>query len=130
VEDEIASAMDDPDGLVNHQRRLAFMISLGVSELVEIYFHKLGIIKEGSRIKHEWFKKNSIAEILSNQIVKPIEDVRRMGEILSISKDIESARNDLAYSSPIEEEGMLRDEISMYFKVKEIIEEETGEIHE
>jgi len=129
VEDEIKAAMEDPEGLIKHQRRLALMISLGVAELVEIYFHKLGIIKEGSRIKHEWFKRKSIKEMLSSQIVRPIDSVKRIDEIVSISNRIEEKRNDLAYSSPLDEDEILREEISSYFEVKAIIEKEAGGIH-
>ena len=129
VEDEISTSLEDPEGLIKHQRRLAFMISLGISELVELYFHKLGIIKEGSRIKHEWFKKKSIKEILSNQIVKPIDSVKSIEKILLISKNIEDKRNDLAYSSPVEEESILKEEIRCYFEIKKIIESETGDLN-
>ncbi len=129
VEDEIKAAMEDSEGLIKHQRRLALMISLGIAELVEIYFHKLGIIKEGSRIKHEWFKRKSIKEMLSNQIVRPIDSVKRIDEIVSISNRIEERRNDLAYSSPLDEDEILREEISSYFEVKSIIEKEVGDIH-
>ena len=47
VLDEIQTALDDPRGLVAHQRRLATMLSIGTCELIEIYFHKLGIMKGG-----------------------------------------------------------------------------------
>lgn len=126
VESEIASALEDPSGLIEHQRRLAFMISLGIAELVEVYFHRLSIMKEGSRIKHEWFKKSRIKQILSNQITTPIENVKKMDEILAISKAIEERRNDLAYSSPLEGDEILREQINHYFETKKIIEEETG----
>ena len=126
VEDEIKAAMEDPDGLIKHQRRLALMISLGIAELVEVYFHKLGVIKEGSRIKHEWFKRKSVKDMLSNQIVSPIESVKRIDEIVSISNHTEERRNDLAYSSPLDEDEILREEINSYFEVKGIIEKEVG----
>jgi hypothetical protein len=126
VEDEINSSMKDPEGLIKHQRRLAFMISMGVTELVEIYFHKLGIIKEGSRIKHEWFKKKTIRELLSGQIIKPLETVKNIENILSISREIEEERNNLAYSSPVEGEDILRDTINQYFEIKRTIEAAAG----
>lgn len=129
VEDEIKAAMEDSEGLIKHQRRLALMISLGIAELVEIYFHKLGIIKEGSRIKHEWFKRKTIKEMLSNQIVRSIDSVKRIDEIVSISNRVEERRNDLAYSSPLDEDEILREEINSYFEVKAIIEKEVGDIH-
>lgn len=129
VEDEISAALHDPKGLGNHQRRLALMISMGIAELVEVYFHRLGIIKQGSRIKHEWFKKKQIKEMLSNQIVESIENVKHIDAILSISRRIEEKRNDLAYSSPVEEDGMLKEQINSYFEAKKIIESETGGIN-
>ena len=129
MENEISSALEDPKGLRSHQRRLAFMISLGTAELVEVYFHMLKIMKEGSRIKHGWFKKKNIREILSNQIIKPIETVRNMEKILSITRVVEEKRNDLAYSSPVEEEEILKEEVNQYFEVKKLIEKEVGDLH-
>jgi hypothetical protein len=126
VEDEISAALKDSGGMAKHQRRLAFMISLGIAELVEVYFHSLGIIKEGSRIKHEWFKKKAVKEILASQIIKPIESIRNIDRVISISREIEERRNDLAYSSPVEEEVILKEEINHYFEIKRIIEKEVG----
>ncbi|MBL7160263.1 MAG: hypothetical protein ISS93_00215 [Candidatus Aenigmarchaeota archaeon] len=130
VEDEIGSALEDQKGLAAHQRRLAFMISLGITELIELYFHGLKVMKEGSRIKHEWLKKKNVKEILSNQIIKPIESVKEIDKILAITKAIEEKRNDLAYSSPVEEEEILREEISKYFEIKKLIENIVGGFHE
>ena len=52
VLDEIESALKDNRGLVSHQRRLIFSITLGAANLLELYFHKLNIIKEGSIVNH------------------------------------------------------------------------------
>ena len=59
VLDEIELASKNPKGLIAHQRRLAFALSLGASTLIELYFHKLNIMKEGSRIDHRFFKKGN-----------------------------------------------------------------------
>ena len=40
VLDEIETALKDVRGRVSHQRRLAFSLSLGVVNLIELYFHK------------------------------------------------------------------------------------------
>ena len=40
VLDEIDSALKDPKGIVSHQRRLAFSLSLGVVYLIEKYLTK------------------------------------------------------------------------------------------
>ncbi|MBI5392276.1 hypothetical protein HZA96_00265 [Candidatus Woesearchaeota archaeon] len=124
--DEISQALEDKEGLLKHQRRLAFMISLGISELIEIYFHKLKVIKEGSRIKHEWFKKKDIKKILSQQIVSPIDDIKNINKILILCKELEDKRNDIAYSSPLADEDILREEINLFFEVKKLIEEVIG----
>jgi len=89
VLDEINTALDDPRGLISHQRRLAMMLSIGNCELIELYFHKLGIIKEGSRIKHDWFKQKRIKEKLENQIISPINQVTQIDNILLIATSIE-----------------------------------------
>ncbi|MEK6857416.1 MAG: hypothetical protein AABX39_02395 [Nanoarchaeota archaeon] len=126
VIDEINSALEDEEGLIRHQRRLALMISLGMAELIEIYFHKLHIMKEGSRIKHDWLKKKDIKEILSNQITSSIDSVEEINELLKICKKVEDRRNDIAYSSPLDEEDLLKEEINDFFKLKELIEKIVG----
>lgn len=126
--DTINSALEDEEGLIKYQRRIALMISLGIAELVELYFHKLNIIKEGARLKHDWFKKRDIKKILSNQITTHIENVSNIDIILEICKKIEDKRNDLAYSSPIEEDEILREEISSFLEIKKLIEDSVGEL--
>lgn len=128
VMEEIDSALNSEKGLLKHQRRLALMISLGVAELIELYFHRLDIIKEGSRIKHDWFKKKDIKLILSNQLTSPIENVKNIDQILEICRQIEDKRNDLAYSSPLEEEDLLKEEINNFFEIRKLVEEVAGKI--
>lgn len=130
VDNEIDNSLSDEHGLSFHQRRLAFMISLGIAELIEIYFHKLRIMKEGSRIKHEWLKKKNVKDILSNQITGPIDSVTRINEILKISKIVEEKRNELAYASPVNEDNILKKTINHYLDIKGIVEEEVGEIYD
>ena len=130
VDDEIESSLSDEGGLSTHQRRLAFMISLGIAELIEIYFHRLKIMKEGSRVKHEWLKKRKAKDHLSNQVTAPIDNISRINEILRISSIIEEKRNELAYSSPIDEESILKETINRYLDIKNIIEQEVGDIYE
>jgi len=64
-----------------------------------------------------------------NQIIKPIDQVKEIENIIKISKRIEEKRNDLAYSSPVEEDEILKEEINGYFRIKRIVEIETGDIH-
>ena len=72
VLDEIGSSLRDRDGILAHQRRLAFILSMGSINLLELYFHKEGIMKEGSKINHQWFKKKTetVFEKLQNQVAK------------------------------------------------------------
>lgn len=130
VMDEIKNALEDPGGLKKHQRRLAIMLPLGVCELIEIYFHRLNIIKGGSRIKHNWFKQKRVKEALSNQIICDLDNVKNIDRIISIARGIEEKRDDMAYGAPVEEETLLKSKINDFLKLKKIIESEIGDIIE
>lgn len=122
VLDEIESALKDPRGLVAHQRRLAFSLSMGGATLVELYFHKHNIIKEGSKINHEWLKRkkeNALLQ-LQQQVVSPLDSLPDFDQILDIALKIEEKRDDLAYGSPCKEE-TLKEKISFFLKLKELI---------
>ena len=127
VLDEIESALSDPKGATRHQRRIALMVSLGSAELIEIYLHKLGILKPGSRIKHDWLKGKEMRQRVENQCIKSLDDVKRIDEILKKAMDIELQRNDIAYGAPLDDEVMIKDHINMFFDMKGIIESELGE---
>lgn len=130
VVDEIETALEDPEGLMRHQRRLALMLSLGVAELVEAYFHKLGIMKSGARIKHTWFKRGDLAERLESQITGNLEDVESIGKVLGLCKEIEEARDDVAYGSPLTDEKLIKEKVDQFLEVRSIIEGEVGDILE
>ena len=121
VLDEIESASKDKRGLVSHQRRLAFSLSLGAVTILEIYLHKLNVIKESSKINHIWFKrkKQTILEYLQNQITSPINSIENMQEIISLIIKIEEKRDDLAYGSPSTEEN-IQEKINLFFKLKNL----------
>lgn len=127
VLDEIESSMEDPRGLQSHQRRLAVMLSLGVTDLVEMYFHKSGIMKQGARLKHSWFKKKDVKKRLGRQITGDLGKITNLDEILDRCRDIENSRNDLAYGSPLEDTKFLKEKIDEFFEIKDIIEDEIGE---
>ena len=122
VLDEIESALNDKRGLLSHQRRLAFSLSLGAVNLIELYFHKLNIIKEGTQIDHTWFKRNEdkILEKLQNQITSPIDSVEKIKDIVDITKQIEERRDDLAYGAPASDK-ILQEKINLFFKLKKVI---------
>ena len=123
VLDEIETALKDKRGLVAHQRRLAFSLSLGMVNLIELYFHKFNIIKEGSQVNHLWFKrkKEKVLEQLQKQIISPINSIQNINKILKIAIEIEEKRNDLAYGSPASEK-ILKEKINLFFKLKEVVE--------
>jgi len=122
VEEEIESALNDKRGLLFHQRRIAFSISLGMTSLIKSYFHNLNVIKEGSKINHLWFKKKkeSIKEILQKQIVSPIDSINNVEKIIEIGIKIEEKRDDLAYGVPASEK-ILQEKINLFFELKKLV---------
>ena len=86
VLDEINTSLKDSRGLLAHQRRLAFSLSLGACNLLELYFHNLNIIKEGSKINHMWFKRKqeTIFEHVQNQITSPIDSIENINKTLRV----------------------------------------------
>lgn len=122
VLDEIESASKDKRGLLAHQRRLAFSLSMGAANLLEMYFHKLGIIKEGSKFNHQWFKrkKEGIFGQLQKQIIAPISSVLNIDRIVETMIKIEEKRDDLAYGAPSTEK-ILQDKINLFFELKRLV---------
>lgn len=122
VLDEIETALKDKRGLLFHQRRLAFCLSLGTVTILELYFHKLNIIKEGTKINHQWFKKKKekILEQLQMQITTPINSISDLNKIIEISIKIEEKRDDLAYGSPANEK-LLKEKINLFFELKKLL---------
>lgn len=128
--DEIEKSLEDSRGLLIHQRRLAAMLSIGTCDLIEIYLHRLKIMKEGSRIKHQFLRKADVKERLSNQITAPLQKVKKIDEILKLAVEIEEKRDDLAYGSPLTDEKFLKEKIDQFLDLKRIVESETGDIFE
>lgn len=122
VLDEIESALNDKNGLLMHQRRLAFSLSLGAVNLLELHFHNLNVMKEGSMIEHTWFKRNkkNVFEKLGKQITSPVDSIKDIDEIVDIIREIEERRDDLAYGAPATE-NLLQNKINLFFKLKKIL---------
>ena len=122
VLDEIDLALKDKRGLLAHQRRLAFSLSLGMSNLIELYLHKLNFIKGGSKINHLWFKskKEKIYENLQKQVMTPINSIPNLNKIIDIAIKIEEKRDDIAYGSPTTEK-ILQEKINLFFELKKMI---------
>ncbi len=123
VLDEIETALKDARGLLTHQRRLAFSLSLGAVNLLELYFHKLGIIKEGSKINHTWFKKGkqNVFELIQKQITSPLASIPNSEHIVELIIQIEEKRDDLAYGAPATEE-IVQEKINLFFELKKVIQ--------
>ncbi|MDO8740862.1 MAG: hypothetical protein Q7J54_04810 [Candidatus Woesearchaeota archaeon] len=122
VLDEIEAALKDPRGLLAHQRRLAFSLSLGATNLLELHFHKLSIIKEGSKINHLWFKKKKekVLGYLQKQIISPINSVQDIDKVIEMAIKIEEKRDDLAYGAPATERA-LQEKINLFFEFKKML---------
>lgn len=122
VLDEIETALKDVRGLLAHQRRLAFSLSLGSVNLLELHFHKLGIIKEGSKINHTWFKKGKlkVLGLLQKQITSPLASIQDIERIVELVIQIEEKRDDLAYGAPATEE-IVQEKINLFFELKKAV---------
>jgi len=121
VEEEIESALKDERGLLSHQRRLAFSLSLGMSGIIELYFHKLDVMKEGSKVNHLWFKKKreKVIERLQKQVTSPINSMQDIEKIIDIAIKIEEKRDDLAYGAPSSEK-ILQEKINLFLELRRI----------
>lgn len=119
VNNEIESALKDPKGIIAHQRRLAFVLSLGTITLIESYLDELKVFKSGAKIKHEWLKKkkDNAKKFISNQITCPIEQIKDIEEILDVAYDIEEERNKQAYGKNISEE-ILEEKINKFLELR------------
>ncbi len=121
VLDEIEAALKDSRGLLAHQRRLAFSVSLGAVNLLEIHFHNLGAIKEGSKINHTWFKKGKekVKEHLQSQVTSPLNSIEDVERLIELVISIEEKRDDLAYGAPSTEK-ILQEKINLFFELKKV----------
>jgi hypothetical protein len=123
VEEEIESSLKDHRGLSPHQRRLAFSISLGMTNVIELYLHRLNVIKEGSKINHLWFKKRkeNVLELIQNQIVPPVNSIKNIEKIIDIAIKIEEKRDDLVYGVSVSEK-VLQEKINLFLDLRRITE--------
>jgi hypothetical protein len=122
VEEEIESALKDPKGLVAHQRRLAFSLSLGTVALIENCLNKSGVLRTGTKINHLWLKKKkeNVKELISRQITCPIENIRDIDKILDMALELEKERNEIAYGKPVSEK-LLKEKVNLFFELKKLI---------
>ena len=123
VLDEIDAALKDPRGMHIHQRRIALSLSLGSVALIEIYLNKLGVLKPGYKINHQWFKKKkeNVKKIIDGILIASLNNNQKFDKILDIVFNIEKERNELAYGKKASEE-KIRKEISLFLDLKKEVE--------
>src|SRR3989338_6240781 len=87
VMDEISSALADSRGIEVHKIRLGSTLSVGVVSIIESYLDKEKVLKSGGKIDHRWLKKKkeNAKELISNQIICPVENLDKLDEILNIA---------------------------------------------
>ena len=124
VYETINDALNDPNGLLKHQRRVASMTSLGMQHLVEIHFHKLNIMKPGAHVKHEWFRmgEKNLRAKLSSILTESLGSVKKIAEIIPMAYQIESDRNEIMYGAPLNDDSKLREKIDTFLEIKNLIE--------
>ncbi|MCK5282366.1 MAG: hypothetical protein KAK00_03070 [Nanoarchaeota archaeon] len=103
------------------------MLPLGIAELIEIYLYQLKIIKPGSRIKHDWLKRNDAKNKIEQQCISSLDDILNIDKILEISKKVELKRNDIAYGAPMDNENLLKNNIQNFFKILDLVESALGD---
>lgn len=123
VLDEIESALKDSNGIVSHQRRLAFSLSLGTVTLIESYLSGINVLKPGAKINHLWLKKKkqNVKELISYQITCQINSIENIDKFLDIAYNLERERNELAYGKTVSE-SILREKINLFLSLKKEIE--------
>jgi hypothetical protein len=121
--DEIENALKDPKGVISHQRRLAFLLSLGAVHLIESYLKKLNVFKSGAKINHLWLKKKkeNAKKLIIDQIACPIENLSKIDKLLDNAYDLEKERNELAYGKKVSEE-KLKEKIEIFLDLKKEVE--------
>ncbi len=123
VLDEIEKSLNDPQGITLHQRRLAFLLSLGSVSLLEGYLARISVLKSGSRINHLWLKKkkDNVKKLIAKQITCPVEELKNLEEFLEIIFQLEKERNNLAYGRTVSED-LLKEKINLFLELKKKVE--------
>jgi hypothetical protein len=123
VMDEIESALKDPEGLVVHQRRLAFLLSLGTVALLEEYLKKKSVLKPGEKIDHRWLKKKkeNAKLLIADRITTNIDSLPDIDILLTSAYVIEKDRNDMAYGKGVSEK-IIHEKIDNFLELKKKVE--------
>ena len=96
---------------------------MGTVTLIELYLEKLNVLKSGAKINHLWLKKkiSNIKELISKQIVCPIENIKNFDHFLEIAYALEKERNELAYGKAVSDKTLMA-KIDLFLKLKGEIE--------
>ena len=116
---EISSALEDPRGLVSHQIRLASMLSVGTVNLIELFLHGKGILKEGAKIDHRWLKRekeNAKGQIINALITTKLPE--ELDILLELARTIEIDRDNLVYGMQVKEDTILSRKINTCVEIK------------
>ncbi|HIG93853.1 TPA: hypothetical protein HA242_07100 [Candidatus Woesearchaeota archaeon] len=121
--DEINAALQDSRGIVAHQRRLAFVISVSSVALLESFLQKRHVFKSGAKINHQWLKKkkDNVKIKLASQVTCPLESLPELDNFLEQSYALEKERNQMAYGKLVVEE-KLQELINLFLKFKKEVE--------
>jgi hypothetical protein len=104
-------------GIVDRKRNIGFNVSVGATEMLEVFLHNLNLIGTGGIIKHEWFSSARRAEEKLNFFFPNKE------KILSLLVEIESKRNLLCYGKPQPTE-IIEEILKDFYELKSIFEKE------
>ena len=123
VLDEIENSLKDPRGIVFHQRRLAFALSLGSVQLLERFLKKKSLLKTGGKINHLWLKKKkeNVKNLIDSQTISSVNSLENFDSILDKTYKIEKERNELAYGKSTSEK-LLRELINIFLDIKKEVE--------
>ncbi|MFH1916760.1 MAG: hypothetical protein ABIJ21_05830 [Nanoarchaeota archaeon] len=119
VMDEIESALKDSQGIIVHQRRLAFLLSLGTVALLEEYLKKKSVLKQGEKIDHRWLKKKkeNAKLLIAQRITASIESLPEIDPLLDSAYLIEKDSNDMAYGKGVSEK-TIQEKIDCFLELK------------
>ena len=117
------NSLKDPRGIVFHQRRLAFALSLGSVQLLERFLKKKSLLKTGGKINHLWLKKKkeNVKNLIDSQTISSVNSLENFDSILDKTYKIEKERNELAYGKSTSEK-LLRELINIFLDIKKEVE--------
>lgn len=120
---EITASLEDPKGLIAHQRRLVFILSAGSVALLESFLERRQVFKAGAKINHLWLKKKkeNCKKLLARQITCPLEKLPELEQFLETAYLLEKDRNEIAYGKRVTED-KIKLLIDLFLRLKKEVE--------